>query len=87
MQSKRFLPRRWPALLVACALLPAVPLAALAASQTDHPANLQQTLNLLQQESKARAEVVKQVSPAVVNITVESHATQEDAGQMQLPDP
>ncbi len=44
-------------------------------------------LEQLQQESKARAQVVKLASPAVVNIMVVKHAAENGEGTGQLPGP
>jgi serine protease Do len=50
------------------------------AAGAERSADIQRALKLMQDESDARAEIVKEASPAVVNITVVSHA-QEDQSQ------
>src|SRR5579863_1221048 len=76
--------RRLLALAAMVVLL--LPLTALAKAAPSN--DLQTEIDRMERESKARAEIVAQASPAVVNITVVKHASSSDAQQMQqLPDP
>jgi serine protease Do len=48
---------------------------------------LQRDTQLLERESKARAEIAKEASPSVVNITVEQKATPEQTSAQDMPSP
>ena len=70
--------------LLAAALLLLTP-ASFALARTDPASTLTQDINLLERESKARAAIAKEASPAVVNVIVEKKASAEQTSTPNLP--
>ncbi len=82
------IPRHGGRLVVlAMAALLLMPLAGMAQAKTQPEPLLQQDIGLLERESKARAAIAKEASPAVVNITVEKKATAEQTSSSDAPNP
>ena len=79
--------RRGRTLAVLAALLLLLTGSRFALADSREQAALQQDINLLEHESKARAAIAKEAAPSVVNVTVEKRITGEQMSAQQFPDP
>ncbi|HUJ75545.1 MAG TPA: hypothetical protein VL359_11830, partial [bacterium] len=84
-------PRAGRMVLALAGLLLLLPWAGLSLARADAASDaLRKDIDLMERESKARAAIVKQVAPAVVNITVEKNVKASDNtndGGDDQPDP